>query len=111
MFPHATGSLSLQNEGLTPKQLAFWHENGYLIIPKALDAGTVDSLLSTIKQTLNDFSLEDHPMTKFTTGGDSGDAHVGDEYFLTSSDKIRVFFEEGAHCPSPVLPLPNLASS
>ena len=44
------------------------------------------------------FSLEGHPMTRFTTGGESGEdekKHVGDEYFLESNDKIRFFFEEG----------------
>ena len=31
--------------------------------------------------------------TKFTTGEDN---HVGDDYFLTSGDKIRYFLEEDA---------------
>ena len=33
-----------------------------------------------------------HIQTKFTTGDNN---HVGDDYFLTSGDKIRYFLEEG----------------
>jgi len=78
---------------LTQAQINKFHADGYLVIPGFLSADETDTLLARSKQLLDEFNIDDHPLTKFTTGDDN---HVGDDYFLTSGDKIRYFLEEGA---------------
>lgn len=94
--PHTlTLAVMAQPQGLTEEQLSFFNKNGYLLVPDAISQETVKELLADTNKMLNDFSLDDHPMTKFSTGGDDGADHVGDKYFLESGDKVRFFFEEG----------------
>ncbi|KAF3915077.1 hypothetical protein ABW21_db0206920 [Orbilia brochopaga] len=80
---------------LTAEQVRFFHENGYLLIENALSASTVTTLKERTRALLEEFSLEGHPMTRFDTGKE-GAKHVGDEYFLTSGDQVRFFFEPDA---------------
>lgn len=82
--------------GLSEEQLEAWDRDGYLLVENALDDATVSSLLAETHDMLDSFSLSDHPMTKFSTG-EGENAHVGDDYFLTSGDKVRFFFEEGSY--------------
>ncbi len=93
----APSSLSTKDPptGLTPEQLDRFNQDGYLVITNALDQHTINAALGETHRMLDDFSLADHPMTRFSTGDSKGKAHVGDDYFLTSGDKVRFFFEEG----------------
>ncbi|KAI0268628.1 phytanoyl-CoA dioxygenase [Gloeopeniophorella convolvens] len=67
--------------------------DSYLVIPGFLAPDETGALLARSKQLLDEFSLLDHPLTKFSTGDSN---HVGDDYFLSSGDKIRYFLEEDA---------------
>jgi len=65
---------------LTQEQIDRFHRDGYLVISGFLDVDT------------------------FTTGDDD---HVGDDYFLSSGDKIRFFLEKDALDQDGKLTLPK----
>ncbi|KAF8335746.1 uncharacterized protein EI90DRAFT_3152782 [Cantharellus anzutake] len=95
-------------EILTPGRVEQFKRDGYLVIPKFLSDEQVNGLLKRSKELLQEFDLEDHPMTRFTTGEENDEKkHVGDDYFLTSGDKIRFFFEVDAFGPDGKLNRPK----
>jgi ectoine hydroxylase-related dioxygenase (phytanoyl-CoA dioxygenase family) len=98
----ATSTLDRET-GLTPDQISSFNEDGYLIVPNYLTSDEVQSLLTTTNSLLENFPLESHPLTRFTTGDDDANEnnskHVGDDYFLSSGDKVHFFFEPDAVAP------------
>ena len=85
---------------LSPEQVAKFDQDGYLILPGFISQEETGALLSRAKQLIAEFPLEGHPMTRFTTGEEDDPTHskkhVGDDYFLSSGDKIHFFLEDDA---------------
>ncbi|QPG77351.1 hypothetical protein FOA43_004763 [Brettanomyces nanus] len=79
---------------LTEDQIDSFNKEGCLIIKGYLDAETVKGLNDEIQRLYTEVDLKTHPMTKFTTEADG--EHIGDKYFLESSDKIHFLFEPGS---------------
>ncbi|XP_031555720.1 phytanoyl-CoA dioxygenase domain-containing protein 1-like [Actinia tenebrosa] len=77
--------------GLSQEQFEKFEQDGYLVI-EDFCTEDVESLRKEMYEILENMDLSDNPKSVFTTG----DKQVGDDYFLTSGDKIRAFFEEGA---------------
>lgn len=69
----------------SPAQKAQFDRDGYLVLKNFFTEAT--ELKERADKLLKEFDLTGHPGTIFSSGED-GDDHVGDDYFLTSGDKV-----------------------
>ena len=81
---------------LSPDQVEQFKRDGYLVIEDHLSAQECDVLRERAFQIIDEADFSQHPMVTFSTEDQNKAAHVRSDYFLTSGDKIRFFFEEGA---------------
>jgi phytanoyl-CoA hydroxylase len=80
-------------EGLTPQQVAQFHEDGYLVLPGFASLDTTKGLIARANQLVSDF---DPSVVSIFSTKDNNQAHAKDAYFLDSDQQISFFFEEKA---------------
>lgn len=79
---------------LTEEQVAFFHRQGYLILPRFWDEATVSRLRSRIDQIVSGYGdLSTQEAAVFTTNEQSRDE---DDYFLSSGGKVSFFWGENS---------------
>lgn len=77
---------------LTKAQQQSYRDNGYLVIDQCFD----DEQMDQLKSAANNIVAEFDPNSTRTVFSTENQSQTRDEYFLSSDDKVRCFFEEDA---------------
>jgi len=84
---------------LTPEQCAQYYQNGFLVLHDFVDAGSCDRLRTRAEEMV----LEFDPGKMISIFSTREQNRLTDDYFLSSGDRIRFFFEEDALLPDGTL--------
>ena len=79
--------------GLTAEQLESYERDGYLVIPNFWSTELTESLKAASDELLSSYEPPPSGLSVFSTEEQS---RTSDEYFLSSGDKVRYFFERSA---------------
>ncbi|XP_077045338.1 phytanoyl-CoA dioxygenase domain-containing protein 1 isoform X1 [Agelaius phoeniceus] len=81
---------------VTQQQIQKFHKDGFLVLERFFSAEECDSMRRQIQRIVAEMEVPPHCRTAFSTREEEQLQQQGSsDYFLTSGDKIRFFFEKG----------------
>uniref|UniRef100_A0A7M4E2N5 Phytanoyl-CoA dioxygenase domain-containing protein 1 n=1 Tax=Crocodylus porosus TaxID=8502 RepID=A0A7M4E2N5_CROPO len=81
---------------VTEQQIQKFHEDGFLVLEEFFTTEECDAMRKQIHKIIADMEVPPHCRTEFSTKEEEQlQAQGSTDYFLTSGDKIRFFFERG----------------